>query len=104
MLKKERQVLLVIDDSEVCQRVEESLHDRFGFEVEIARDGKNALGMLEESPWQYDVTVIYDDLNERVKKLDILKKFKVKYSEIDSTRKLGFELQRDFNGFTLKNV
>lgn len=83
MLKEKRQVLLVIDDADVCKRVKESIHDRFGFEVEIVMDGKSALAMLEESPWQYDVTVIFEEIDKKLDKLELLREIKRKYSEIE---------------------
>lgn len=83
MLKENRQVLLVINDAELCKKVEESIQGKFGFEVEIATDGENALALIEDSPWQYDVTVIYDDLKKDSKSLDVLREIKRIHPEIE---------------------
>lgn len=82
-LKKERQVLLMINDAEVCKKVENSIHEKFGFEVEISEDGRKALEMIDESPWQYDVAVIYDDLKEESSALEVLKEIKNNYPEME---------------------
>jgi len=83
ILKKERQVLLIINDKEVCNKLEYSIHEKFGFEVEAAKKGKEALKRIEASPWQYDVAVIYVDLKAKDKGLEVLKKLKKNYLEIE---------------------
>jgi PAS domain S-box-containing protein len=82
-LKEERQVLLMINDAEVCKKVENSIYEKFGFEAETAPVGKKALEMIEESPWQYDVAVIYDDLKEKSSSLEVLKEIKNNYPEME---------------------
>jgi ActR/RegA family two-component response regulator len=62
VLKKERQVLLIIEDKEVCNKLENTIREKFGFEVETAKKGNEALEKIEVSRWQYDVAVIYVDL------------------------------------------
>lgn len=83
VLKKERQVLLIINDKEVCNKLENTIRGKFGFEVESATEGNEALERIEVSPWQYDVAVIYDDLIEKSSGLESLKKIKKQYPEIE---------------------
>jgi PAS domain S-box-containing protein len=82
-LKKERQVLLICNDTEVCKKLENSIRNEFGFEIEIAREREKALKMIEKSPWQYDIAAIYDDLKEKSNGLELLKEIKKNYSEIE---------------------
>ena len=46
VLKKERQVLLVISNAEVCRKLEDSIREKFSYEVEIPKDGKDALDKI----------------------------------------------------------
>ena len=70
-LKKDRQVLLICDDTEICKKLRSSIHDICGFETQTAEAGRNALEMIAGSPWQYDVAVIYDDLKEKFHSLHL---------------------------------
>jgi GAF domain-containing protein len=83
VLKKERQVLLIIEDKEVCSKLENTIREKFGFEVETVKTGNEALEKIEISPWQYDVAVIYDDFTEKNSGLESLKKIKKHYPEIE---------------------
>ncbi len=83
MLKEERQVLLIINDPEVCKNVENSIREEFKFEVETTEGKKDALKRIEASPWQYDVVVIYDDLKKKSWGIEILEEIKRIYSEIE---------------------
>jgi signal transduction histidine kinase/CheY-like chemotaxis protein len=83
VLKKERQVLLIIEDKEVCSKLEDTIRDKFAFEVETVKTGNEALEKIKISPWQYDVAVIYDDFTEKSSGLELLKKIKKQYPEIE---------------------
>lgn len=83
MLKKERQVLLIIEDKEVCNKLENTFQRKFGFELKSVRTGDEALEKIEVSPWQYDVAVIYVDFAEKTSGLESLKKIKKQYPEIE---------------------
>ncbi len=41
--KKERQVLLIVNDSEVCKKLESSINEICGFETQTSEEGKKAL-------------------------------------------------------------
>lgn len=82
-LKKERQILLVINEPKICKEMEDTIRGKFGYEVEVSEDGRKALEMLKESPWQYDVTVIYDNFKKGLKGQTVLKRIKKKYPEME---------------------
>ena len=46
MLKKERQILLIVNDLEVFQNLERAIFKYCGFETETAREGEKALEMI----------------------------------------------------------
>jgi len=83
VFKKERQVLLIIDNKDVRNKLEITIREKFAFEVETVKTGKQALERVEVSPWQYDVAVIYVDLTEKNRGLESLKKIKQQYPEIE---------------------
>jgi PAS domain S-box-containing protein len=83
VFKKERQVLLIIEDEEVSNKLEYAIHEKFGFEVETVKNRNEALERIDASPWQYDVAVIYVDLNDKRSGLESLKEIKKKYPEIE---------------------
>lgn len=82
-LKEQRQILLIINDTEICKKVETSIHEKFGFEIEIAREGKEGLEKIEEAPRQYDVVVLYDDFKEKLTGMEVLREIKKKFPEIE---------------------
>jgi PAS domain S-box-containing protein len=106
---KERQVLLIINETEVCKKLQDTIHEKFGFETETAVDGQKALKVVQKSPWQYDVAVIYDNFQKKPNGLEILKSIKKSYQEIevifiiDSTDKTTVDAWQEgaFNCFSL---
>jgi PAS domain S-box-containing protein len=89
MGKKERKVLLIANEQEICKKLGNVIHEKFKFEVEIAGEGKKAMEMLERTPWNYDVAVIYDDLKSETATRGVLKEIKKKYLEMEVISVIG---------------
>lgn len=81
--KKERLILLVVDDKDISKELEKAISERFGFEVETAKDKNQAMKMLDETPWKYDVAVIYDDLKRESTNWEALDEIKKIYPDME---------------------
>jgi two-component system chemotaxis sensor kinase CheA len=49
--------ILVVDDSITTRELEKSILENAGYEVEIAMDGREALGLLERNPERFDMMI-----------------------------------------------
>lgn len=82
-LKKERQVLLICNDADICKKLASSIDYICGFETQSAEEERKALEMIEKSPWKYDVVVIYDDLKRKFSSLEVLRQIKKNGPEME---------------------
>jgi ActR/RegA family two-component response regulator len=78
--ENERHVLLIINDQEISQKLKNSIKQKFGFNVEVSTDGNNAIMLVEQFPWKYDVVVIFDEKGEED---ELLEKIKKDFPEIE---------------------
>lgn len=88
--------LLIVDDEEsIRMPLADHLRINYHYSVDTARDGQDALQLVDKSQGRYDVALIDQVLEGSISGLELLRELKTKYPEIQVIVFTGWGMKQD---------